>query len=301
MDALRRAEEAKRQANPNDHPAPSPRELSLDPLDAPTTPLRQPLPPLSRRLSTAESEPAPTTPLPRQRAAATAPADTASIESAERTGAKNLFAVKQLPRSRRGLWLFLGLGGMAMLVIAGYVWWQLQMMASASLTRPLPPPAPASTPPELPAGTAQQPTPTLAEAPLPRAALESPVLAAAPRARSTPAERMRREALPPAPAAGVFRPGGRQTRPDETLNLAYEAWQAGRLDEARRGYEEVCVAIPGTPTRSSVWRDCRPSGAVRACAGSLSAGARSRPRRRHRPGSADQSAWPRDTGRPKAA
>ncbi len=239
MDALRRAEEAKRQAKPNDHPAPSPRELSLDPLDAPTTPLRQPLPPLARRLSTAESEPAPTTPLPRQRAAATAPADTASSESAERTGAKNLFAVKQLPRSRRGLWLFLGLGGMTMLVIAGYVWWQLQTMASASLTRPLPPPAPAGTPPELPAGTAQPPTPTLAEAPLPRAALESPVLAAAPRARSTPAERMRREALPPAPAAGVFRPGGRQTRPDETLNLAYEAWQAGRLEEARRGYEEV--------------------------------------------------------------
>ncbi len=240
MDALRRAEEAKRQANPNDHPAPSPRELSLDPLDAPTTPLRQPLPPLSRRLPAAESEPAPTTALPRPRAAATATADTASSESAERTGAKNLFAVKQLPGSRRGLWLFLGLGGMAMLVIAGYVWWQLQMMASASPTRPLPPPpAPASTQPELPAGTAQQPTPTLAEAPLPRAALESPVLAAAPRARSTPAERARRETLPPASAAGVFRPGGRQPRPDETLNLAYEAWQAGRLEEARRGYEEV--------------------------------------------------------------
>jgi tetratricopeptide (TPR) repeat protein len=58
-------------------------------------------------------------------------------------------------------------------------------------------------------------------------------------ARSAPSERPRREATPPAEATGVFRPGKRQTRPEQTLNLAYEAWQAGRLDEARRGYEEV--------------------------------------------------------------
>ncbi len=237
MDALRRAEEAKRQANPNGHPVPSPLELSLDPLDAPGAAANQPLPLRSRHLPAGDSELAPTTPPPRQRAAATAPADTVSSESAERTGAKNLFTVKQIPRSRRGLWWFLGLGGMAMLVIAGYVWWQLQLMTSASLTRPLPPPPPlpASAQPELPASPAL----TLAEAPLPKTAVGSAAMAASPKARSTPSQRVRREAIPPAEASGVFRPGNRQNRPDQTLNLAYEAWQAGRLDEARRGYEQI--------------------------------------------------------------
>ena len=37
----------------------------------------------------------------------------------------------------------------------------------------------------------------------------------------------------------MFRASNSRARHDQTLNQAYEAWQANRLDDARRGYEQV--------------------------------------------------------------
>jgi hypothetical protein len=60
-----------------------------------------------------------------------APADNGARDAAAPAAARNVFAVKQEPRSRTSLWLFLGLGGLATLAIGGYFWWQLQASAEA--------------------------------------------------------------------------------------------------------------------------------------------------------------------------
>jgi tetratricopeptide (TPR) repeat protein len=62
--------------------------------------------------------------------------------------------------------------------------------------------------------------------------------------------------------------GSAASKQTQTLNLAYDAWQADRLDDARRGYEQVLRRRPQEcrrPARSG--GDCRPPGAARACAG----------------------------------
>ena len=108
MDALRRAEEAKRKAG-----APPPRataavadELRLDPLEAsPKAEDKQdkPFPSLAEQLDSVEADLAAgaATRSPRRRATAMEVQVDAvdSAEAAERSAARNLFAVKQAPQS----------------------------------------------------------------------------------------------------------------------------------------------------------------------------------------------------------
>jgi len=242
MDALRRAEEAKRQAaGPSGSVAPL--ELRLDPLETPApNPQRRTLPPLSSPLDTdapglatdATATP-PSRPLP-----GLPPTDLGGSDTAARIAAGNVFAVKQIPRSRTALWLFLGFCGITMLAIGGYFWWQLQTISGGSLVRPTGSTLSASPPPIQPP---EAPLQAAAETPLalPTIAVESSRAAPAPSPRAARPERLRGSATSslPSEAAGVFRTGNRRLIQNQTLNQAYEAWQADRLDDARSGYEEV--------------------------------------------------------------
>jgi hypothetical protein len=243
-----RAEEAKRLAGPagKSEVAPAPLELTLDPLE-PTRPASRPLPPHARRpdpfgtQTTSETGPTPARPgfpLPGE-----TPADSSSSDAGQRSAAKNLFAAKQASRSsRRSLWIFLGLGGLATLAIGGYFWWQLQTLSGGALARPPVAALPASQPPAPLVPAVQRPAPPL-PAPLVAAPVESPQPATAVR---TPAAAPRaglpqREfaGVPGGSASGVFRPGGGREKQQQALDLAYQAWQANRLDDARSGYEQV--------------------------------------------------------------
>jgi tetratricopeptide (TPR) repeat protein len=264
MDALKRAEEAKKQAAAGAQPvAPatpaSPPELSLDPLETPAAVPGRSLPPLSRHLDSLDADLAASVggPLPRRGSAtAAAAAVDRGTDAAARTAVRNAFAVKQEPRPRTSLWLFVGLGGAATLAIAGYFWWQLQGLAGGSRLAPPPavaavqppvvPPA-ASPPPAVPPSPAaiapqQQPVQPAGSSPAPQA---MPVPAAPPAA--APRERRQRDDRAgglAADDAGVVRATSRRPPAERTLDRAYEDWQAGRLDEARSAYEQALRADP---------------------------------------------------------
>lgn len=263
MDALKRAEEAKRLAAAGAQPAApaapaAPTELRLDPLDAPATTAGRSLPPLSQHLDSLDADLAASAAAPPSRRSAAgsmaAATDRGSADAAARTAVKNAFAVKQEARPRTSLWLFIGLGGAAALAIAGYFWWQLQGLGGGS--RVASPPLAAASRPALPAVAG-----TSAPLPLPQAPTAPPLAAtaggapASPQAVPAPAappvaappERRRRQDPAAGPAtqeAGVFRSDSRRPPPDQTLDRAYDDWQAGRVDEAQRAYEQVLRRDP---------------------------------------------------------
>ncbi|MBK7676879.1 tetratricopeptide repeat protein [Accumulibacter sp.] len=252
MDALRRAEEAKRLANPSNEPAPvaSPDDLTLAPLEPPSRPHVRSLPPLSRHLDSVDADlasAAGTAPPGRSTARpGTTPTNHGTRETAERTAARNVFAVKQPPRSRTSLWLFLGLGGLATLAIGSYFWWQLQSLSNASLVVATPPMRPTnpSPAPALAANVAAtRVPPTPAPQPLPTSSPEPPPSPRAAAPVSSPARGQAASTLPRQEAA-LFRASNSRAKQDQTLNQAYEAWQANRLDDARRGYDQVLRSDP---------------------------------------------------------
>lgn len=259
MDALRRAEEAKRlAATPASRSEPVAGELSLDPLETTPAPADTPLPPLSRHLDAIDADlaaAAKASSSPRRAPPSPGvPADNGGREAAERRAARNVFAAKPVPASRAPLWLFLGLLGLATLAIVGYFWWQLQLVGRSSLSQPVTPlPTVGLTPPPVPQADPTPPLPpaALAAAPvvppaLPADASRSPQPASAAVASARRAERAFREpaSVPPAEAAGVFRLHDSRARPAQTIEHAYDALQGNRLDEARSGYEQVLRGDP---------------------------------------------------------
>ena len=278
MEALKKAEEAKRRASEaNPEKAATP-ELSLEPLPATSapTPTGSPLPDLALHLASVDADLAavPTEAPPKRRTthaatpASTSPQATHSpppdSEESARASVRNAFSAKQNPtsESRKILWLALALGGLAATGIGAYFWWQLQGLGSSALTAPptrapsgptaMPVPAPSTTTaitappprpiPETQAAALGSPLPLaqMSEAPAPRVPEPTP---ATNEAKITPTL-----APPPAPAA---RPAPRRDTPPSgglhlargnaspTIEQAYSALQAGRLDEAQRSYEIV--------------------------------------------------------------
>ena len=258
MDALRRAEQAKRLATPGSRAEAVAGELSLDPLETTPAPPDTSLPPLSRHLDTIDADlaaAATASSSPRRAASSVgAPADNGAREAAERRAARNVFAAKPVPASRTPLWLFLGLLGLATLAIVGYFWWQLQAVGRGSLTQPAtplptagptPPPAPQASPtPALPP-VAVAPSPVVPPA-VPTEASRSPQAASGAVASTRRAERAGREpaSVPVAEVAGVFRLNDSRPRHGQTIEHAYDALQANRLDDARSGYEQVLRGDP---------------------------------------------------------
>lgn len=241
MDALRRAEEAKRLADPSSRveaAAPAD-EMALDPLESLPNPHPGQLAQVSRHLDADPTDAAASAiPRPQGREEPTF-ADAANRQAAGRAAARNVFAAKEAPRSHASLWLFLGLVGVAMLSIGGYFWWQLQSIGGSSMGRPAATPA-RLTQAVLPA------TPVVAVAP-PPGWLAPELTPAQPRqapgasAATSRADRPAREAvnIPHGEAPALFRPSHPRATPEQPLNRAYEDLQADRLDEARRGYEQV--------------------------------------------------------------
>mgnify|MGYP003615669814 CR=1 FL=1 len=229
MEALKKAEEAKRRAGEGGE---SP-ELTLEPLTAQNA-AASPLPDLAQHFATVDADLAsiPTDAPPRRRPGAPTPPESnaqAAREGAERATVRNAFAAKETPPARPRLGLLLGAGTLALLAIGGYFWWQLQSMSPPQPLAARPVPAPAA-PQALPAKAAPLPTPMPApalNAPTPQAAATSPSqgnISAPPTAR-------------PAPAGNALQ----LSRGDQpsTIERAYDALQAGRLDEAGSLYESV--------------------------------------------------------------
>lgn len=257
MDALKKAEEAKRQAvegvaaNTAPTAADKTPELSLEPVSAPTPPPGPALPNLSQHIESVDADlAAVSTTAPsrkRQPQPAAKPVDKtdAGKEAAERNAARNVFAVKQAPKSRAPLWLFLGVIGLAAAGLGGYFWWQLQSMSGGSLTSPVSP-APTAAAARNQQAPALPPVAT-AEARKPEPAPLPPLLEPAMRDMPPPAplpekrERQKSATSPPAAAESdsPIRLSSNRLRQDPVLNRAYEALQGDRLGDARRDYEQV--------------------------------------------------------------
>jgi Tfp pilus assembly protein PilF len=268
MDALKKAEEAKRQAgetNSASAPAAAP-ELTLQPVT--TTPAAPPpgtaLPSLSQQhydSVDADLANVTTSPPPKKRPAAPAsrPTRTSSEsaasaansaaaenrEAAERMSAQNVFAVKQPPKSRAPLWTFVGLAVIAAAGIGAYFWWQIQSVGGGALARPA---APAQAIAHAPTPPMQQQAPVLAvaEPAKPQPALLPPLPEPArTQAFEPPPQAEKRDrsrapsAAPQAESDNPIRMSTGRSKQNPTLDRAYEALLADNLIDARRDYEQV--------------------------------------------------------------
>lgn len=245
MEALRKAEAAKRQIGDNAGAAAPASELSLAP-EAPAA--APPRPDLAQRLETLDSSPAEPPPAKARvpaRPLVEAPGAAARREEAERNAARNVFAAKQTPHAKAPLRLFLGLAGAAALGIGGYFWWQLQAMGDR-----LPSPSIAARPAAAPPASATAPPPaSLSSANLPAPPPPAPLLAEqpSPAAHRPPATsggaapaaaRRGTNPLPPETEPPIRLSRGRPAL-DPRLGSAYEALQDERPDDARKSYEAV--------------------------------------------------------------
>jgi Tfp pilus assembly protein PilF len=276
MDALKRAEEAKRQqqgvpaADPQEvHQGTTEPELSLEPVGAGQL---SGLPDLDSHAesvdadlkATAAENGAMNTPRPARHGAP------AAALAAQRSTAQNVFAAKEetsapaSPAKR-----ILAIGGVGLLAaagVAGYFYWQLQAISGAGnrlLARPgaqtpLRPVAPPTNLPQIPAAApetvAAAPDKTGAETASPAAKATPPrKTAAKPTERAErPMQvtsvdaptRARKAAAPAGAAPGEADPGVRVSAQSQEspTQRAYDELQAGRLDAARKGYEQALRA-----------------------------------------------------------
>lgn len=263
MEALKKAEEAKRRAAsqpaPPDAGTAGKPELTLSPLDE----RGSPLPDLALHIDTVDADlAAVSTDSPARRHSAQPAAKTSANsprESAERQAARNVFSAKKSPGIQVSIWIILGIGVLAILGLIAYFWWQLQSVSKGTLApathrpananpTPLPPlPAPIQVPagtalhtpitPEsakpLPQDSALQPAPAIAARPEPGLPQERTFRPPSPRTVSTPDRAERPVQLKRSPQ-----------KPIAVLENAYDALQAGKLDDAKQGYEQVLRSDP---------------------------------------------------------
>jgi Tfp pilus assembly protein PilF len=254
MEALKKAEEAKRLASEGHAPAAtftSTPELTLKPLVTPTgasaSSSGSPLPDLSLHIDSVDADlAAVSTEAPLRKRApenTSRPPDTGHHEATERTAARNVFAAKQPPKSRALLWLILGLIVLAALGIGGYFWWQLQSVSVNSLARPA---QPLEAPTPRPAQTAELASVEIAKRspepePLPRSAPTAQKTAPNPAQQIARSERLKKSPsnVTPATPDSPVRLSKSQPRSNTALERAYDSLQAGHMEEAQRGYEQV--------------------------------------------------------------
>ena len=240
LDALKKAEEAKRQATAS--AANAGNELSLEPVaeQSPAPLATSALPDLAAHFDSVDADLAAvsTTP-PLRKPAPTEPkrpaASPASELNAERDAVRNVFSAKRTPPPNRNLlWLALAGVGLAALGVGGWFWWQLNSIGSGSLAARPPAaiaPAPQSLTPPLPAVS-----PVAAAAPAPEAVAPLP----APEYRP---ERPARAAAPLEPESPVRISRG-ELRVNPNLAKAYERFQADDLENAGKSYEQVLSNDP---------------------------------------------------------
>jgi Tfp pilus assembly protein PilF len=257
MEALKKAEETRRQAEGKEVPAAG-GEAPTPPFDIPFPgPPADPLPDLSLRFdaadthfSTASPTPFPGGPVPE------------ALEediAREHAAARNVFAAKR-PESVSALVLIAGAGFLVLLGVGGYFWWQVQAIGSPATARPAAAPAAMATPaPAIPAapvvpvvppassppteaGVPVRPIREVAPPPVEKSAAPAPAVfpptARAPAATQIVPDSQR----PPADAAVELRFTRAVPQANPALERAYDALQAGRDDEAQGAYEQVLRA-----------------------------------------------------------
>lgn len=281
MDALKRAEEAKRQqsaaAGGTGAAATEPGAgLSLEPVGTPSG-----LPDLNSHLESVDADlKATAAENARENHRSPAYAATAATIAAQRNTAQAVFAAKQetdTPASAMKRFLFIGAIGLVLAAgVGGYFYWQLQTISGAGnrlVAKPGAPmptrPVAAAPLPQIPAA-APAPAPELAIAttkPAPEAAAPAPKVAAQPApVATTPktsprpdrtqklaandAPTRKRTAAATLPEPPVQQPAGDgglriSTQSQESaVQRAYDDLQAGRLDAARTGYQQALRADP---------------------------------------------------------
>lgn len=254
LDALKKAEEAKRQsaeAKPGEvadtpEPATAPTELSFDPAH---TPPGAQLPDLSAHLDTVNADLAamPTSEPPRR---ATPPLEPSrptarQADASEREAIRNVFAAKQTPPpSRKPLWIGLAVAGIGAIGVGGWLWWQLQSVGSSSLSAR---PSAATTPGPVSGNAGMTPAPVMPAAPPPQVA-PAPIAAPAAPPEPPPTPVMPpREEVARAPATepeGPIKLTRGQLRVNPTLAQAYDALEADNIEAAGKAYEQVLRADP---------------------------------------------------------
>lgn len=229
MDALRKAEEAKRTAAQPEGAAQSP---SADFSTAPTPPREFP--------ESAHAELA-LEPLPGQAARADAASGEAAAirnknaEQAQRQTIQNAFAAKtpaKKPEDKAFLLALACVAGLAAVGIGGYVWWQMQPRSSLVAATNVPPAA-AVRPAPSPAVAAPLPTTE------PLVAAEQAPPAADPVERSQPRPAT---SLPATP--DPVRITRSQPRVNPLLERGYTALQQGDLAQAQQAYERMLGTDP---------------------------------------------------------
>ncbi len=242
MDALKKAEEAKRQseaaakAEPHGQPpAEAQAAAGAEPQGLPELPSRLEL--LDHEFHAAPAAKVEPTiaagPPPRQ------PAEEA--QKRERAAAQNVFQAKQ-PAPRRMFPLVVGgVGLLAAAGIGGYFWWQLQPKSGLgpgpATARTAPPPAPIASAPVAPAPPAAvQPAPA---ATVPAAVPPALTFAEKPAAaKPSPAQ-----AAAPEPESPIRITTGR-LKLNPQIASAYQAFQTGDLATAQRDYQSVLKSEP---------------------------------------------------------
>jgi tetratricopeptide (TPR) repeat protein len=253
MDALKKAEEAKRQSEAAAKAQPQAQPSTDQPAESGAAP--RGLPELPSRLELLDHEFQ--APPAEKKEPSIAPARQPSDEEQkrERVAAQNVFQAKQPQQNRN----FLIIGGMVTLIavagIGGYFWWQLQpkggLAPSPATARTTPPPpAPIAAAPATPPQPAATPAPPAAPAPsavTPRGGEDKQPAAASP--ALTFAEK--RPAAKPAPAAAVaaepespIRITTGRLKVNPQVASAWQAFQSGDLAAAQRDYQAVLKSEP---------------------------------------------------------
>lgn len=255
MDALKKAEEAKRQSEAATAERVEPQEANMASEAAPEAAAEaagtepRGLPELPARLELLDAEfhtgakPAPAAARPKQA--------TEAAQQKERAAAQNLFEAKQPPQ-RKVFPLFIGLFVLvAAAGIGAWFWWQLQPAGGLGIAPGAARPSPIAARPQpvaavqapaapiapLPAAATPEPTP-VAQPPLP----EAPPAAAAVERSARPAARPAAEAAPE-PASPIRITTGK-LKLNPAIDRAYQALMAGDLATAQRDYEQVLKAEP---------------------------------------------------------
>lgn len=238
IDALRKAERAKRQDETANPVTTAGTDLTLEPVIADE--------------SQAARSPA-TTSMPERTAPTRRPElpELENQETAERRAILNTFAVKESAKTDKKVALLAATAGLlAVGGIGGYLWWQL---------RPFPPPLTPKTVPAPVAPVRTAPTPSPAASDVPPSVRDTSVatatVSASPtqpakvtqRPPATPEERRATVTPKQMTSAGMLAPinvTAPQLKPDATLAEAFDAFQAGNLAVARAAYEKLLQADP---------------------------------------------------------
>lgn len=241
MDALRKAEEAKRaaaqagapsfvEASPPEETGPA--ELALEPLEQGQTPAMET--PQASANRTAPKRPAPA-------------ASTGSPTAAERSAIQNAFAAKSPTKASTDKAFIVAIAaasGLCLLAGGIYIWLQTQprsgltMLPAANPQVASLPPLPTPAPP--PQATAIAPSP----ATTPQATAPSGMFANAPASEAVSLRDERREAAYAKPAPDPIRLTRTKSRINPQLEEGYAALQQGNYAQAQQAYERVLGSDP---------------------------------------------------------